>query len=141
MVAAGAYLWFTREHYGKSRADAAKYVREQTGEGTTDVQVMRIEKGQRTKAEVLAALTDFVDGNPIHVHSLLTDKDATEERARELARAWVELDRSERQRIKHIAATTDPEVLRSITAALRKADDDVSLRAALEALLNGRTLH
>lgn len=86
--AAGAYLWELRVKRRLSRNEVAAAIRAQTGEGTNYVQVMRIEKGQPTKTEVLDAFVDFVRGDVKKVMSLLRDPDATEEMGRSAAMEW-----------------------------------------------------
>ncbi len=86
MSAAGAYLWEVRELRRLSRAEVAAAIREQTGEGTNEVQVLRIEKGQNTSAAVLAAFARAVQGDFEQTFSLLLDPEATTDAAREAAR-------------------------------------------------------
>lgn len=86
--AAGAYLWELRKQRRLSRDEVAAAIRAQTGEGTNSVQVMRIEKGQPTKTEVLDAFVDFVQGDIKKVMSLLRDPESTEQMGRNAAIEW-----------------------------------------------------
>lgn len=72
MTAAGAYLLTVREAGRLSAREVAAHIREATGEGTTDTQVRRIEKGQPTAAHVLAAFATFVGANPAQLLTLLS---------------------------------------------------------------------
>lgn len=88
MKAAGAYLWELRDLRRMSRDKVAAEIRAQTGEGTNDVQVMRIEKGQPTNPAVFAALVRVVGGDWNKVRSLLLDQTATEDMGRAAAEEW-----------------------------------------------------
>lgn len=90
MKVAGAYLWELRELRKLSRLEVAAKIREQTGEGTNDTQVMRIEKGQPTNPAVLAAFVQIIQGNKETVDALLLDQEATEEAGRRAAKEWFE---------------------------------------------------
>lgn len=120
MTAAGAYLLTVREAGRLSAREVAAHIREATGEGTTDTQVRRIERGQPTAAHVLAAFAAFVGANPAQLQGLLSSRDATAERGRELARAWLELTHEERERILRIALAHDRDSLRTALASLRR---------------------
>lgn len=89
-IAAGAYLWRIRESRKLSRIKVAKLIRDATGEGTNDVQVMRIEKGQVTSSAVFAAFIDIVGAEPRHVIELFNREDADAETGRALAREWIQ---------------------------------------------------
>lgn len=121
MTAAGAYLWTLRERGRLSREEVASYIREQTGEGTNAVQVMRIEKGgHATRSAVLAAFAQFVGANPVQLQALLATKDDDEKRGAELAKAWLKLTPEERERVLRVALATDPESLQQAIASLRR---------------------
>lgn len=120
MTAAGAYLLTVREAGRFSAREVAAHIREVTGEGTTDTQVRRIEKGQPTRASVLAAFATFVGANPAQLLGLLSARDAPAERGRELARAWLELTHEERERILRIGLSDNRESLRTALASLRR---------------------
>lgn len=120
MAAAGAYLLTMREAGRFSRREVAAYIRQATGEGTTDTQVARIERGQRTASHVLAAFATFVGANPAHVVSLLGQRDADAARGKALANAWLELTHEERERILRIALADNRESVRIAIASLRR---------------------
>lgn len=120
MIAAGAYLLTVREAGRFSAREVAAHIRETTGEGTTDTQVRRIERGQPTAAHVLAAFATFVGANPAQLFGLLSARDASAERGRELALAWLELTHEERERILRIALAHDRDTLRTALASLRR---------------------
>lgn len=121
MTAAGAYLWALREQGRLSREEVAAFIREATGEGTNAVQVLRIEKGgHATRSAVLAAFAQFVGANPVHVQSLLAQKDSDAERGKQLAEAWLSLTPEERERVLRVALATEPEALAAALASLRR---------------------
>lgn len=121
MAAAGVYLWTLRERGRLSREEVAGYIREQTGEGTNAVQVMRIEKGgHATRSAVLAAFAQFVGANPVHVQMLLAEKDSDAKKGKELAEAWLKLSSEERERVLRIALATSPDALQQAIASLRR---------------------
>lgn len=106
MVAAGAYLWELRELRRMSRDEVAAQIRAQTGEGTNDVQVMRIEKGQPTNPAVFAAFCRAIDGDWGKVWSLLLDRDSGDEAGRKAAHDWFDklpADPDERERRRQYA--------------------------------------
>lgn len=121
MPAAGAYLWTLRERGRLSREEVAAFIREQTGEGTNAVQVLRIEKGgHATRSSVLAAFAEFVGANPVHIQALLARKENDAEKGRQLAEAWLSLTPEERERVLRVALATDPEALTTALASLRR---------------------
>ena len=90
MEAAGAYLWALRDYWQMSREEVASAIREAIGEGTNDVQILRIEKGaHKTKADVMAAFARIVRGDPGQVAALLLDGSATAENGRAAAHAYL----------------------------------------------------
>lgn len=121
MSAAGKYLWTLREHGRLSREEVAIYIRDQTGEGTNAVQVLRIEKGgHATRSAVLAAFAQFVGANPVQLQSLLSQRDADEKKGQVMAEAWLSLTAEERERVLRVALATEPEALQAALTSLRR---------------------
>lgn len=111
---AGMYLWTIRETKKLSRIFVAAEIRKITGEGTNDVQVMRIEKGQPTSSATLGAFAEVIGANGDQVISLLADSETTIEQARTMAMDWLKqnqvigtADEQERRRLEAIRLIDD----------------------------------
>lgn len=84
LKAAGAYIWYLREQYDLSREEVA------AAAGTSDVQIMRIEKGEiDTRGSLLFAVIRIVRGNADDVSQLMHSPNATLTDGRQLAAEWM----------------------------------------------------
>jgi len=73
LTATGAYLKRLREAAGLSRLGLSKMV------DTSDSQIIRIERGEETRASLLARIIKVLDANPADVNELLVSDSANSE--------------------------------------------------------------
>jgi transcriptional regulator with XRE-family HTH domain len=120
MQAAGAYLWELRLAKGLSRIDVAAQIREQTGEGTNDTQVMRIEKGQPTSSATFTAFAVVIGADYAKLIQLAADPHATDAMGREAARAWIDMATTQDAQSERIAAAN--QIIEDLLQHPRKLD-------------------
>lgn len=128
LKAAGAYLWALREEQELSRADVAVQV------GTSDVQLMRIEKGEiDTRGSMLMSLLRVLRGNANQVETLILDQEATEQQARDMASSWLkELNRAHYDIAQQLAAEIPVDQAKRALEVIRRLRDPARTREWLD---------